>query len=353
MKLKIGLLKDPKYNLHEEWSYSLSLHKGLIDIQEIDFVSSSWVQNVQNANCHLYILRPPGFSENYKRMIDERAYVLNKVLQKNIYPSLDEILIYENKRNCAYWLQANNVPHPQTWIFYDYEEAKTFFEKANYPLVAKLALGAGGSGVSFLKSKSEANDYLDSAFKKGGLTRSWGPNFRKGNLFNRIFKRLSNLKETYKYFKYKRAVRVGEPQKNFVIFQQYIECNHEWRCVLIGDSFFGHKKLRTWGEKISGTSAVSWDIPDERLLNFVKDVCDKGNFTSMAVDIFEDLQGNFFVNELQCYFGSKNQHQMIKDGIPGRFIKKDEGWVFQEGTFNTNNSFDLRVKYLIDKYLDK
>jgi len=44
---------------------------------------------------------------------------------------------------------------------------------------------------------------------------------------------------------------------------------------------------------------------------------------------------------------------MIKDGKPGRIIKKENSWVFEEGTFNQNSSFDLRVKQLIDKYSGK
>ena len=51
---------------------------------------------------------------------------------------------------------------------------------------------------------------------------------------------------------------------------------------------------------------------------------------------------------MQCFFGSKNPHQMIRDGVPGRFVRKGGSWVFEEGSFNSNNSFDLRLQHVLD-----
>ncbi|MCH8569464.1 MAG: hypothetical protein LAT67_14410, partial [Balneolales bacterium] len=127
-------------------------------------------------------------------------------------------------------------------------------------------------------------------------------------------------------------------------------CDHEWRCVVVGDSYFGHKKLRTRGEMMSGTSAVSWDVPSEKLLDFVKDVMQKTGFYSQAVDVFESKDGEFYINELQAFWGSKNPHQMLRNGIPGRYVKINDKWIFEEGEFNTNNSYDLRLKHALSLF---
>ena len=87
---------------------------------------------------------------------------------------------------------------------------------------------------------------------------------------------------------------------------------------------------------------------DSSLLNFVKEVTDRGRFLSQAVDIFPDPDGNYLVNELQAFWGSKNPHQMMIKGRPGRYLFQKGQWVFQEGEYNTNNSYDLRLSHVIE-----
>jgi len=118
--------------------------------------------------------------------------------------------------------------------------------------------------------------------------------------------------------------------------------------VRIDDSFFGHKKLHQYGEKFSGSSNVSWDPPPKKLLDFVKYITDKRKFLSQAVDIFEPEPGKFLVNEMQCFWGSKNPHQMIIRGKPGRYTLKNSKWIFEEGNFNKNNSYNLRLENVIN-----
>jgi hypothetical protein len=69
----------------------------------------------------------------------------------------------------------------------------------------------------------------------------------------------------------------------------------------------------------------------------------------MCVDVFEDRDGNYFVNELQSVFGSYNPSQMYIDGKPGRFRQdsRSGGWDFEEGYFNGNGSCTLRVQHLL------
>ena len=114
----------------------------------------------------------------------------------------------------------------------------------------------------------------------------------------------------------------------------------------MGDSFFAHKKLKL-GEKTSGSLLKGYGDPPPDLLDFVKAITDKHKFYSQSIDIFESERG-YLVNEMQCFFGQSDPHQMIINSIPGRYIYSDSGWIFEAGSFNTNESYDLRLAAALD-----
>lgn len=347
MKYHLAILKNETADDHEEWVSACESSEHDIEYKVIDVFADNWLESVFSENYDCFLARPPRSVACYKHLYDEKLFIINRMFNKSIYPSYGELLIYENKRMLSFWLEAHDIPHPKTWIFSDLEEALAFAAQCALPIVAKTSIGASGSGVCTIRDRKGLQRYVARVFSEKGITRSWGPNLRRGDLWKRFVTRLRNLPDSYRYFRDKRASVALSPQQGFVILQEYIPLKGEWRCVRISDSYFGHKKLRGRGEMFSGTSRVAWEKPPERLLNFVKDVCDAGDFLSQAVDIFELENGDYLVNELQCFFGSKNPHQMIVDGRPGRYVLKNGQWMFEQGNFNTNNSFDLRLKHVI------
>ena len=68
-----------------------------------------------------------------------------------------------------------------------------------------------------------------------------------------------------------------------------------------------------------------------------------------SVDIFEDSQGNLYVNELQTVFGTSIAKEQLKiDGIPGRMLRNDQGeFLFEAGDFCQNHLCNLRLKYIL------
>jgi len=76
-------------------------------------------------------------------------------------------------------------------------------------------------------------------------------------------------------------------------------------------------------------------------------------YNSMAFDLFEVESGKFLVNELQTHFGHVQDHIMEVDGKPGRYILQQDKWVFDDGSFNTNATYDLRLRSAIGIYLSK
>ena len=235
------------------------------------------------------------------------------------------------------WLTVHDVPHPQTWAFWDRDEAISFIEQAELPLVFKTDLGSTASGVEIVRTRKHGRRLISTCFGKGYLSHRQDPRDRVWGA---------------------------------ILFQQYIPDAKEWRMVRIGDSYFGQQKIRQ-GEFHGGTRLVAWYPPPGELLDFCRNVTDKGSFLSMDLDIFETLDGRYLVNELHAVFGCttleegrKGLHpvplsdeqkrrilayttpyEMLVDGRAGRYVRTPDGqsWRFEEGLFCRNACCDLRV----------
>ncbi|MCT4639887.1 MAG: hypothetical protein N4A72_19465 [Bacteroidales bacterium] len=341
--MKLGILKNEFDDNHLSWINACN--KFNIEYKVIDFTSNNWVKEIKSEDYTAFLTCPSARQTLFKSLYDERLHVVNKVMGKFVYPSYEEVSVHENKKYLSYWLSANNEPHPDTNVFYSKEEAEEYINTSEYPIVAKFNIGASGKGVRVLYNKEEAKEYINQAFGSG-LRQSWGPNLKMGGFKSRILKLLKNPARIIKRVKVYSMV-YNEVQKGFVIFQKFIPHNYEWRVVKIGESYFGHQKIKQ-GEKASGTKGIDYNEPPVKLLNFVKNLCEKHNFNCMAVDLFEDGNGGYLINELQCIFGHVQSYICEKDGKPGRFVFKEDKWLFEEGMFNTNLSYDLRMENILE-----
>lgn len=353
MKRKVNLciLRNELPDDYILWIKTCEENKEDIDYEVVDITKNDWLEKLRGKSFDFYLAKPPGLSSFFKQLYDERILILNKVLNLPIYPTLTEILIYENKRFLASWLKANKLPHPKTDVFYFEDEARDFLKTIRFPIVAKFNIGASGSGVKILHSKSEAESYINSAFGNKGAPKRWGPNLSKGGLIKRGFHYVLNPNDISKkvdlYSKKRKEI-----QKGFVIFQEFIPHDYEWRVVVIENSYFAHKKLKI-GEKASGSTLKKYENPPFYLFDFAKNIMDKFRFYSQAIDLFETPNGKLLINEMQCIFGQSDPYQMLVDGVPGRYRFLNNKWVFEKGNFNKNESYDLRVEHILNLTKEK
>lgn len=348
--LKVGILKNEDADSIDYWI--AACEKRNVEYSVIDLTSENWLEKVKEDEYDFFLLRPPGNIQEFKTMYDERIFIISNVLQKRVFPSFLECYLYENKKLQNYFLRAHNIPHPETLIFYDYNQAMEFIHNCDYPIVAKTSIGAAGSGVEIIRNQKHAKKYIYKAFKGSGIRRRFGPNRVTGSPKKWFIKAIQDPK----YFKTKLQSYVTKhkhSQNDFVIFQKYISHEYEWRVIKIGESYFAHKKLVHNG-KASGVKAKEFVDPPKNLLNYVKNICDQHNFQSMSVDIFEVNKGEYLINELQTIIGhapdpvTGSFYRMAVNGKPGRYVFKNSEWIFEEGDFNTNKSYDLRLQTVID-----
>lgn len=345
--MKLAILKNEDPYDHLMWVKACEESAEGHDFTVIDLTDETWLEDIRAYAPDLLLLKPAGKTSLFRALYQERLEILTLSLGYHAFPSLEEVRIYENKRFLSYWLRAHVLPHPETRVFYHSEEAIRAATYMKLPVVGKMNIGASGNGVEILTSRDQLTSYIQRAFSDGLASRT-GPKLDQGDLFRRALQKLTHPKELLNRIRTYRDV-AGDRQKGFVVLQEFIKHDYEWRAVRMGDSFFAHKKVVAKG-KASGSLLKSYDDPPKGLLDLVRSVTDTFNFRSVAIDVFEPEEGEFLINEIQCIFGQSDPHQMIVDGKPGRYVFRDEGWVFEEGVFNTNASYDLRLDAALNRF---
>lgn len=344
MKKRIAIFRNESADDHLPWVEACLRRIDEIDYDIIDITMADWLDRFRTERYDLVLLRPPGRTERYKRLYDERAYILYNYSGVPVYPSLNEVLIYENKRFLSDWLKVNEIPHPETRVFFNEKEALEHAASGIvFPLVAKTNIGASGNGVRFLDNEKELREYIVLAFGRGVGVKT-GPKLRKGSLTAKLLKAFSTRGFVKKRLgEYKASF--DNPQRGFVILQEFITHTFEWRCIRIGDSFFAHKKIAR-NNKSSGTLIKGYDPVPESLLTFIRDMTVKTGLSSVSIDLFE-RDGQYLVNEVQCFFGQSDPWQMLVDSVPGRYRWLEDSWVFEAGDFASNACYDLRLEHAL------
>ncbi len=344
-KTKLAILKNEDPIDHLKWITACQEYNKSIDYKVFDLTVETWLEEINTYFPDILLLKPSGKTSIYRSLYQERLEILVTTLNYKSFPSLEEVRIYENKRYFAYWAKAHELPHPKTSIFYHRKEALRAVNLMKFPLVGKINIGASGNGVQILHTKDQVRNYIKRAFSVGLVSRT-GPKLRHGKLIQRAWQKFTHPKELINVLKTYRDIAI-DSQNGFIILQEFIKHNYEWRAVRIGDSYFAHKKMVS-NEKASGSLLKKYENPPIDLLNFVRSLTDKFKFRSVAIDVFEPVQGQYLINEIQCIFGQSDPYQMLVDGNPGRYLFKNGQWVFEKGDFNSNASYDLRLKTAIE-----
>lgn len=315
--VRLGIIRE---FWHRHWPYVAACRELGVAYELIDLSGPDWLGNIRNCACDAFLVWPSVQTSMWKQMYDERLRIVVEDLGKTIFPTYGELWLYENKRRMAYWLQANELTCARTWIFYDCRQALRFARETKLPVVSKTNMGARAAGVIVHRNRRALVRYVQRAFTRG-IVHGDG--------------------------------EARDADWGFVILQEYVDRAKEWRAIRIGDSFFAHQKGRR-GDFHSGTQLKIWAYPPKDLLEFVYRVTEEHGFRSMGLDILEDEEGVFYINELQALFGTSLPYQMEVGGRIGRLMRDRQGqWAFEEGDFCRNQCADLRVQALVDLLQDR
>ena len=130
MKIHAIILKNELPDDHLYWINACKYYSDEISYDIVDLTRNDWLDQINNRAFDVLLTKPSSLNSKFKQLYDERLYILERVLGYKMFPSAEEVFIYENKRFLSFWLAANKIPHPRTWVFYHLREAEFFLKSA-------------------------------------------------------------------------------------------------------------------------------------------------------------------------------------------------------------------------------
>lgn len=327
------------------WKHIVNACRELkVEHEVFDIYAADWIERIRGIKPVGCLYLPEFRYAPWRELFGERIRFIHRQLNVPVYPRLHELELYESKRRMAYWLQANNVPHPRTWVFGNKDEALEFITSAPYPLIFKTDFGNASYGVRRLACRAEAESIWRRSFGNGYRV----PYYREGQ-WDLVNRGKALVRSSFRRFKGIRHLP-RDLELDVMLFQEEVPIAHEWRLIKAGDSYFGNEKVLGTKGFHSGSGHSAWTIPPRRVFDFAREVCVKGDFATMGLDVFETTDGRLLVNELQTVFGvvAKNQMYRSQDGrLVGFRLLYDvasRSWKEEEGEFGQDYCYRLRVK---------
>lgn len=320
-RIRLGIFTEPS---GWEEHYIRACRDLNIGYVVIDLVSANWWENIREAGqVDGFLVRAAGDNEVRKQMYNERLWFVQHYTKTPMYPAYEGVLLYENKRMQAYWMKIHGTPHPETNIFYRKQDAIDFLSvNDTWPLVCKPNLGGAGEGVRMIKSLAEGKRLVKRVFTR---LKFYNPGLMR-----------------WKRWRFLRLPVMDDKQHNYLLFQQYIPSKWEWRIIKIGDTYFGHQKLERNGLH-SGSGRVGHVDPPKALFEMVREISQKSGVRAINVDILEGLDGQYYVNEIQTFWGGRKPYQMKINDESCRYIDRGDHWELEFGEFHQNRGCNLRV----------
>lgn len=296
----VGIVKDSgSYAYYPKFERFLGNNS--IPFKFLNIHDDQWIENAKQFDV---ILWHPESSPWALEEAREKIYVLEKYLNKSVYPTFDEVFFYENKILQYDIFHKLNFPVIPTFISHNYDETKVWISQAEYPFVSKIKTGSGSFGTELIKYKLEARLYVEKVFRTGKST--YWPSVK---------------------------------QKNYVFFQKYVR-NHgfDLRIIIVDENnIFGYHRLVPEGDfRASGMNIIAHrELPLDAVKIALK-IKKKLGFTNLAIDFLQSKDdGKFYIIESAIFNTINKPYNLTINEIHGkyRYCSETDNLIFEKGDY--------------------
>jgi len=192
--------------------------------------------------------------------------VLERELGMLVYPDQNTCWHYDDKVAQAYLFQALGILTPTTWCWFTHAAARDWIRSADFPLVLKLARGAGSDNIRLLQSAADAEFWAHRLFQSG--TKSLEEPI--ASIHDAADERRPPWPWATRARAAAKALLKGQPlwqpppewplEKNYVLFQEFLPNNEfDTRVTVIGRRAFAFRRLNREGDfRASGSGRLDY-----------------------------------------------------------------------------------------------
>ncbi len=299
---KVAIIKD-KLNFWEV--YKKELERLDINVELFDIYKIEDQNKLLAGNWDGFIFRAG--HDPWIKMLGKRfLYLFDISCSVKSFPSWNDYWHYDDKISQYYLFAKNNIPTPNTKIFYSKDEALKYIKDVEFPIIYKASSGAGSKNVGLLKNKLSAEIYIRKAFGNG-------------------------IKTAFK----------ADKQFYYVYFQEFLKNNDgDYRIICLGDKrIFGFYRENMPNAKFArGSGMINYsEIPND-ILTIVYDAHKKLNSPVwMSYDIMKDNDDNWVIGEISVINGNRDSIDIYKQCK--HYIIKSEKFIETESTIDIQQYF--------------
>lgn len=247
-----------------------------VDVRQADILS-------QLQGCDAFMWRW-GHFDGMGRIARRLLPVIEKSLGIIVYPDQNTCWHYDDKIAQSYLFEANCIPTPKTWIWFSPNAAREWAASVKYPLVLKLATGAGSTNVKLVKNLEEASIWISRLFTQR-ITSLDDVQFQ-------LYGFRERLKNAAK------SILIGEKavfrddgferQCGYAYFQEFLLNNeYDTRVTVIGNRAFAFRRFnRDRDFRASGSGKIDYNrlAIDPKFISLAFEVAKKLKTQSCAID---------------------------------------------------------------------
>lgn len=168
LRVGLGVTTFPAWK-----EYKRIFEENGLEVKELFLYGPDWITQLhkQDKDVDFYFFHSDTMWHEYRQILD-RIYYIENILKKKVYPDMNQYFSFNDKIKQNDLFNLYSLPHIETFITKEKEEAKEYAEKTKYPIIVKNAHGAGGEDVEKIENKEDAFDLIEKIFSDTGYVKS-------------------------------------------------------------------------------------------------------------------------------------------------------------------------------------
>lgn len=235
----------------------------------------------------------------WEKRIAKAVVIGAQNMGKTVYPDINTCWMFDDKIYEKYLLESVGAPVVPTYVFFDEKECERWLRHTRFPVVYKLAAGAGSTNVQLVRNFSEGKRLLHRHF---AYIVENGINVLPDILKHRNLQKLCRDWDVY-----------GELSvKRIVLFQEFVPGNkYDIRVTTVGNkNLIFRRYVRENDFRASGSGMIDYNVSDKDIQTILiaRKITDMIQAQTMTYDFVYSENAGFQICEMSYGFAEYAIH---------------------------------------------